>query len=77
MSEHLFDEVAGIDGQVRGQIEFTLQDLIDGLLPVFSRKWRLVENHKGQGAFTLGQTWHTMVLHVFPLHLLIQSSYHT
>lgn len=38
---HLFDEVSGVDGQVRRQVEFTLQDLIDGLLPVLSCEWRL------------------------------------
>ena len=43
---HLLDEVSGIDGQVGGQVEFTLQDLIDGLLPVFSSERRLVENHR-------------------------------
>ena len=43
---YLFDEVPGVDGQVRGQIEFTLQYLINGLLPVFSCERRLEEKHR-------------------------------
>lgn len=44
--QYLLDEVPSIDGEVRGQIEFTFQDLIDGLLPVFGCEWRLEENQR-------------------------------
>lgn len=43
---YLLDEVPGIDGEIRGQVEFTFQDLIDGLLPVFGCEWRLEEKKK-------------------------------
>lgn len=49
---HLFDEVSGIDCQVRRQVEFTLQDLIDGLLPVFRRERRLKTEYGSQSAVT-------------------------
>lgn len=52
--QYLLDEVSGIDGQVWGQIEFALQDLINGLLPVFSCEWRLVDNHRRESAVTKG-----------------------
>lgn len=52
MFQYLLDEVPGIDGQVWGQIEFTLQDLINGLLPVFSCEWRLVENRRRESVVT-------------------------
>lgn len=54
MFQYLLDEVPGIDGQVWGQIEFTLQDLINGLLLVFSCEWRLVENQRRETVVTKG-----------------------
>lgn len=42
---HLFDEVLGIDCQVRREAEFALQDLIDGLLPVLGCERRLETNN--------------------------------
>lgn len=37
----LFNQVPGIQGEVGRQVQFTLQDLINGLLPVLCRKWGL------------------------------------
>ena len=50
----LLDEVPGINGQVWGQTEFTLQDLINGLLSVFSCEWRLVENQRRKSVINKG-----------------------
>lgn len=49
--QYLLDKVPGIDGKVWGQVEFTFQDLINGLLPVFSCEWRLVENHRRESGW--------------------------